>query len=330
MVAVVAMRKEWLGVRASLACAGLESAGKKCSPARALPHIHMNNHRQPLGRLSACLLIIELLWCALPASAATVGVTVGSNFFNPVNQTINVGDTVVWTWQSGIHNVTFLTNGIASGDLVAPSGTFSTTFNTPGTFAYTCTRHPGQNGTIIVQAPNQLPTVSLTAPLNGTRVLATTNFLVSATATDADGSITRVEFFSSVSAGSIGDPICSLNGPGPVFQFTTNFPGGTFFLKAVATDNQGATNTSAVVQFFSLTNATLVAGSPLLSAAVFTVSNSFVGQQYVVDALTNFNGTLSTRWFPIATNTAPSNNFIFTDSVLTAPIPRLYRVRQSL
>ena len=62
----------------------------------------------------------------------------------------------------------------------------------------------------------------------------------------------------------------------------------------------------------------------------FTVSNSFNAQQYFVDALTNFTGTHATNWFPIATNTAPSNDFIFTDTVLTAPIQRLYRVRQSL
>ncbi len=139
-----------------------------------------------------------------------------------------------------------------------------------------------------------------------------------------------MDFFSSASAGTIGDPICSVNGPGPAFQFTTNLPAGTFFFTAVATDNQGATNTSAAVQIFSLTNATLVAGSPLANAAIFTVSNSFAGQQYFVDALTNFTGTLATNWFPIATNTAPSNHFIFTDGVLTSPIPRLYRVRQSL
>ncbi len=288
------------------------------------------NIRRPLAELSALVVLIELLSCAMPASGATVNITVGNNFFDPASQTINVGDTVVWTWQSGTHNVTFPTNAIASANLTRV-GTFSTTFNTPGTFAYTCTLHSAQqNGTITVLAVNQPPSVSLTTPANGSSVLATTNFLITATATDADGSVTSVQFFSSASAGAIGDPICSLNGPGPSFQFTTNFPAGTFFLKAVATDNQGATNTSAAIQFFSLTNATLVAGSPLGGAAVFTVSNSFAGQQYFVDALTNFTGTLSTRWFPIATNTAPSNNFIFTDGVLTSPVPRLYRIRQAL
>lgn len=287
------------------------------------------NIRRPLTKLSALVVLIELLSSAWPVAGATVNITVGSNFFSPASQTINAGDTVVWTWQSGVHNVTFPTNALASANL-GPTSTFTTTFNTPGTFAYVCTLHFGQTGTITVQAANLPPSVSLTAPTNAFSVLATTNLLITATATDADGSVTSVQFFSSSSAGTIGDPICSLNGPGPGFQFTTNFPAGTFFLKAVATDNQGATNTSAAVRFFSLTNATLVAGSPVAGAAVFTVSNSFAGQEYFVDALTNFTGTLSTRWFPIATNTAPSNNFIFTDGVLTNQLPRLYRVRQTL
>ncbi len=289
----------------------------------------MNLHRRPLAKLAALLVVLQLLACALTASAVTVTNFVRSNTFNPASMTINAGDTVVWVWESGIHNVTSTTGAFASGNK-SPVETFSRTFTTSGTFNYTCTIHPGQNGTLIVQAVNQPPTVSLTSPTNGTKVLATTNFLLSATATDPGGSVARVDIFSSASAGVIGDPICSLTGPGPAFQFTTNLPGGTFFFTAVATDNLGATNKSAAVQIFSLTNATLVVASPLTSAAVFTVSNSFAGQQYFVDALTNFTGTLSTQWFPIATNTAPSNNFLFTDSVLTAPIPRLYRVRQSL
>ena len=54
------------------------------------------------------------------------------------------------------------------------------------------------------------------------------------------------------------------------------------------------------------------------------------GHTYAFDTLTNFTGSLSTRWFPLLTNTAPSNNFIFTDGVLTNAVPRLYRIRQTL
>ena len=96
------------------------------------------------------------------------------------------------------------------------------------------------------------------------------------------------------------------------------------------TDNGGLTGTSAPVTLQILsTNVTLVAAAPLSSPS-FTASNTAGGHTYAFDALTNFTGTLSTRWFPIATNTAPSNNFIFSDSVLTNQLPRLYRVRQTL
>ena len=76
-------------------------------------------------------------------------------------------------------------------------------------------------------------------------------------------------------------------------------------------------------------NATLVLTSSSLTAPSFTVSNSFAGQTYFIDALTNFGaGAFGARWFPIATVTAASNNFQFSDAVLTGLAPRLYRVRQ--
>lgn len=289
------------------------------------------NRRRPLIELSALFVLIELLSCALPAKGATVTNFMGNNFFNPATMTINAGDTVMWINQGVPHTTTQVPNSgspVWNSGFVGSGQSFAFTFPTAGTFSYTCLFHSGQNGTIIVQSVNQPPSVSISSPTNGTKVLAAGNFVVSATAADSDGSVTRVDFFSSPSAGVLGDPICSLNGPS--FQFTTNLPAGTFFFTAVATDNQGATNTSAAVQIFALTNATLVAASPLTSAAVFTVSNSFAGQQYFVDALTNFTGPLATRWFPLATNTAPSNNFIFNDAVLTNQLPRLYRVRQAL
>ncbi len=246
----------------------------------------MNIRRHPLAELTALLILIELLGGALPARGASVTNIVRSfpsNSFNPATMTINAGDTVVWVWESGIHSSISDTNFWNSGFL-STGQTFSKTFPTAGTYSYFCSVHsfPGgssHNGVIIVQAVNQPPSVSLSAPTTGAKVLAAGNFVVSVTATDAGGSVTKVDFFSSLSAGTIGDPICSLNGPGPTFQFTTNLPAGTFFFTAVATDNQGATNASAPVQIFSLTNSTLVAGSPLTSAAVFTVSNSFASFQ---------------------------------------------------
>ena len=76
-------------------------------------------------------------------------VSVGNDFFDPANIQVPVGTTVTWTWNSGgtAHNVTFADT--ASANLTG-GATFSRTFGTAGTFAYSCTIH-GQTGSVLVQ-----------------------------------------------------------------------------------------------------------------------------------------------------------------------------------
>jgi plastocyanin len=68
--------------------------------------------------------------------------------FNPSTVTIHPGQTVVWTWHDGSvpHNVTF--PGFHS--VIQTSGTYVHTFNTAGTFSYSCTIHSGMTGTVVV------------------------------------------------------------------------------------------------------------------------------------------------------------------------------------
>lgn len=82
---------------------------------------------------------------------ATNQVTVDNNFFTPSSIQVAAGTTVTWTWaQAAItHNVTF-TDGTSSGDHGAGS-TFTRTFGTAGTFNYSCTIHPGMNGSVLVK-----------------------------------------------------------------------------------------------------------------------------------------------------------------------------------
>ncbi|MBI3875715.1 MAG: Ig-like domain-containing protein [Verrucomicrobia bacterium] len=163
--------------------------------------------------------------------------------------------------------------------------------------------------------------MSITSPTNGTTVLAGTTQTIQATATDSDGTVTKVEFYAS------GQLIGTVfNTP---FNFTTNVPAGNFALTAVAYDNSGASNISAAVNIQSLTNATLVLDPALPNQPAFHISNAVPGQTYFIDALTNFTGAFGARWFPIATNTAPSGDFTFSDAVVPAGLSRLYRVRQT-
>ena len=107
------------------------------------------------------ILIAAMLWLGVTAHAATRQVTVGPSgaltFVDAVSgnssTTINVGDTVTWVWASGGHSTTSADGLWDSG--VLSGGSFSHTFNSPGTFNYFCTPHRtfGMTGTVVVNAP---------------------------------------------------------------------------------------------------------------------------------------------------------------------------------
>jgi plastocyanin len=78
-------------------------------------------------------------------------VTMTDNAFTPGSLTVARGRTVRWqNGGSAAHNSTSSTGLWASGDL-QPSQNFERAFTQAGTFNYSCTLHPGMNGTVIVQ-----------------------------------------------------------------------------------------------------------------------------------------------------------------------------------
>ncbi len=85
-------------------------------------------------------------------TTTTAAVTIGDNFFSPVQDTVGVGGTVTWTWTgTNRHQITF--DDGAPGSDTLTTGTFSRTFNTTGTFTYFDGVFGRQvmNGAIIVQ-----------------------------------------------------------------------------------------------------------------------------------------------------------------------------------
>jgi hypothetical protein len=93
-----------------------------------------------------------------------------------------------------------------------------------------------------VQLSNTLPKVQITAPTAGTNVPAGTAVTLTATASDTDGSITRVDFFANGIAVA-SDTTAPYNA-----SYSNNFGGGVA-ITAVATDNLGQQTTSAAVNF---------------------------------------------------------------------------------
>jgi plastocyanin len=86
-------------------------------------------------------------------AAIVTTVQVANNSFTPSAITIPVSTTVTWEWQGTTdpHNVTFATmTGAPANISNQTSGSAQRTFNTAGAFNYSCTNHPGMNGSVTV------------------------------------------------------------------------------------------------------------------------------------------------------------------------------------
>jgi YD repeat-containing protein len=87
---------------------------------------------------------------------------------------------------------------------------------------------------------NQPPTVALTSPANNASFTAGSSVTFNATASDTDGTVSKVEFFQG--AVKLGEDITA-----PYSFNWTSVPAGSYALSARATDNGGAITTSSLI-----------------------------------------------------------------------------------
>ncbi len=136
--------------------------------------------------------------------------------------TINVPNTGGWqNWQTVTVNNVTLTAGQKVLRIFANTGDFNV-----------------DRVVFSTTASNQAPTVSLTAPANNSTYTAPANITISANASDADGSVTKVDFYN-------GSTLLNSDASAPYSFNWSNVGAGTYTITARATDNQGATTTSA-------------------------------------------------------------------------------------
>jgi len=114
---------------ATLACGGYSSPSTAPSPAPS---------PAPGGPVSAV---------QIPRGAESLG----NRAFAPDELTVAPGTTVTWTNTDAVsHTSTSDAAGWNSGT-IEPGRQFAFTFQTPGTFPYRCTIHPGMVGTVVVR-----------------------------------------------------------------------------------------------------------------------------------------------------------------------------------
>ncbi len=142
---------------------------------------------------------------------------------------------------------------------------------------------------------NALPAVSITSPAAGATLGAGTNVTLRANASDADGSVARVEFFLDGSA----TPLGQATRVGTTTEYTlawNNVPAGPHTLVARATDNDGATRSTASLSVNGATNAapTVTLDAPTAGTNVpttLTLTASAADSDGSIASVQFFNGS---------------------------------------
>jgi membrane carboxypeptidase/penicillin-binding protein PbpC len=172
----------------------------------------------------------------------------GSTAATPLASAIkNLGDSVTFsTTASGTGPFTFVWK--KNGTVIPGKSSNSLTLTNIGSADAATYRVEvsGACNTAIQEAAliiNSAPTVSILTPASGTVFIAPANFTVLADARDTDGYITNVQLFSAGTSLFYD----STTNPAPYFTVLTNVPAGNYTFTARATDNIGASATSAPV-----------------------------------------------------------------------------------
>ncbi|RYE14521.1 MAG: hypothetical protein EOP51_28015, partial [Sphingobacteriales bacterium] len=147
-------------------------------------------------------------------------------------------------------------------------------------------------GSVLFRIPpaNVNPTVSISSPSNGASFVAPATITINATATDSDGSISKVEFYNGTQ--KIGEDLTT-----PYTFVWSNVVSGSYSITAVATDNSSGTGTSAVVTVqvvnanptVSITSPTN--GTTFAASAIVTINATAADADGTISKVEFFNGT---------------------------------------
>jgi RHS repeat-associated protein len=172
--------------------------------------------------------------------------TTGSTFTGPASLTLTA---TAADADGSIASVEFYNGATLIGAGTLNGGSYALDWTNVGAGSYSITAKATDNQgaatvsapvSISVSAPNVAPSISLTSPTEGSSYTAPASITLTADASDSDGSIASVEFYDGATL------IASVTAP-PYSHTWNDVPGGSHSITAKATDNQGASSTSAPV-----------------------------------------------------------------------------------
>ena len=165
---------------------------------------------------------------------------------------------------------------------------------------------------------NAPPVISWVTPANNSTFIQPKTITLTASATDADGTVSNVAFYSGTTL--LGNVT---NGVSNQYSLTwSNAAVGSYTLSARATDNSGATNQSPATIAIVVQPLTLTASGMQNNGQFVLTFQGENGQNYVLETSTNL-----TVWTPVWTN-APTNGVLMVTNANATDRARFYRVSQ--
>ncbi|MBI4325116.1 MAG: hypothetical protein HY674_07610 [Chloroflexi bacterium] len=267
----------------------------------------------------------------VPPTVSITGPANGATFTAPASITITANAT---DSDGTVAQVEFFVDGASAGVDTTSPFSISTTL-AAGSHTLTAVATDNQNAksqpssqiTVTVNAPNIPPAVSLLAPLDKTLLQAPASLVLEASASDTDGTISRVDFYRELFLGGPGVRFDLLGTAtsSPYRVSLANIQAGFYHVLAKATDNQGATiqSKAAVVTVYTPFSIVAITRAPTGEATLTVQGDTFMGP-YTAQASADL-----TTWtdlpgiFGSGSNGQPQ----YTDTGAANATARFYRVR---
>ncbi len=263
-----------------------------------------------------------------PPTISIINPAGGTDYSAPATITI---DATAADADGTIVKVEFYSGAILLGTV--HSAPYSFTWTNVPSGSYSIIAKATDNGSLITASlpvnvsVNEPPTVSIVSPLNNASFASPATISINASAADADGAITKVDFYNGITL--LGTASAS-----PYIFTWTNVPSGNYFLTAKATDNGSLTTTSSVVSI-SVNSAPAVSITSPISNTTFaapaniSIDASATDADGIITKVDFYNGgillgTDNTSPYSITWTNVPSGSYsltaIATDNGLLATV----------